>query len=1154
MSRARRAGAVYAQSMLIVRLLGGLMITADGVTVAAPRGRCAALLAWLALHTGMQPRGRVAARLWPDVMDESARRSLRTALGDLRGELGPLAGRHLLATRDEVGLGPDIRVDVRDFVAAAADGRLEEALEIGAAGELLPELDQEWVYEAREEHELRLAEVMEQLAIEAEERGDPGGAVEYTRRLVALDPLSEEHARSLMRRLALAEDRAAALTVFEQHRERLRIDLRMVPSAATRLLADEIRDSRGPTAGAVAAVATEVGRPSLPGPLALSAGAGPLVGRENELAALEAAWNAIRDGFPRLCLLTGEAGIGKSRLIAALAADVAAAGAPVLYGGCRESPRPPYGPFVDAISLDLRGLDRDTAMRRLDRSAGDLARIVPDLGDRFGSAAHVAGETPEGEQLRLFGAVGDYLQHTARPRALVVIEDIHWADAGTLALLGHIVRTAGGSILLVVSSRDVAPDLTSSLSKFFADIGTHPAVRRIGLSGLTQPDVEALLRAAADNAALDVAHTARMLHEATAGSPLFLREVVRELPADGLLLSVPVSATLRDHVAARFERVSEADGAALDAAAVLGSEFAARTCAQVLDRPLPDVLDALDRATGLGIVVPIPAAAGRFAFTHAVLREVRYEAIPAGRRMRLHHAAGTVLRAAGAPATDLARHFYASADLGDREDALLYARRAGELARERFAFADAAVYFEQADQLAAQLPGFTEHDLCELAIERGEALHRAGDPRHRAVLLKAAATARRLDDADLLTRAALALGEQGWTFSVGGAADDEIIRVTRDALGRLPGDATTSRARLTAMIAATVYLSDPEGSELGAAALTTARASGDPHALLEVLITAHWACFDPYDVEQRLAWAREARELAERLDNPAALGQALLMLAHDRLELGEVANARAAFDRVDRIADQLDAPYMRVFGPANRAPLAVLAGSLDEAERLISDFLPLARRIGFEPAIYFGGTKATVMVERGLWERGIAALERTVEDPTALSVVRARLAMLHARVGNVDEARRHLSYFTADDFAVLPRNMQWVLGLVMLADAATWLRDTDAAVRIRRLLEPLSGHAPWGATFTAIWPNDVALAQLCVVLGDHTRAHAYLDAAERICERENLVAHRVRVALYRAWARRDAGEAVDTRPALAAADASPCAGVAREGRLMGLAE
>jgi DNA-binding SARP family transcriptional activator len=301
----------------------------------------------------MQPRNRVAARLWPDVMDESARRSLRTALLDLRAALGPHAARHLLGTRDEISLGPDVRVDVRDFADAVAGGRLEEALAIGAAGELLPELDHEWIFEAREEHALRLAEVIERLAADAEHAGDVSTAVEHTRRLVTLDALSEEHARSLMRRLALAEDRAAALAAFEQHRERLRSELRMAPSAATRALADQIRDAGGP---APESPPDEAPRP-LPAPLALAAGAGPLIGRDEELAALEAAWEATADGVPRLCLLTGEAGIGKSRLVAELARQAADGGAPVLYGGCRESPRPPYGPFVDAISQDLRGLD-----------------------------------------------------------------------------------------------------------------------------------------------------------------------------------------------------------------------------------------------------------------------------------------------------------------------------------------------------------------------------------------------------------------------------------------------------------------------------------------------------------------------------------------------------------------------------------------------------------------------------------------------------------------------------------------------------------------------------------------------------------------------------------------------------------------------------
>ena len=139
---------------------------------------------------------------------------------------------------------------MREFAEAAAGRRLEEALEIAAAGELLPELDHEWVFEAREEHELRLVEVIERLAGDAEQRGELGAAVEYTRRLVSLDPLSEEYARALMRRLAHAEDRSAALAIFEQHRERLRSELRMAPSATTRALADEIRERRGCDDGA----------------------------------------------------------------------------------------------------------------------------------------------------------------------------------------------------------------------------------------------------------------------------------------------------------------------------------------------------------------------------------------------------------------------------------------------------------------------------------------------------------------------------------------------------------------------------------------------------------------------------------------------------------------------------------------------------------------------------------------------------------------------------------------------------------------------------------------------------------------------------------------------------------------------------------------
>jgi DNA-binding SARP family transcriptional activator len=227
--------------MLRIHAVGGFQVEVDGRDRTSPTpDRATALLAWLALNPGSHRRSAVAARFWPDVLDDSARASLRSALWSLRRRLGEDANGALVATRDHVGLSGEVWVDVAEARRLRAEGLLEDALALGD-GELLPGLEDEWAYDARDEHRGWMVALLEELAVGAEAKGDIRAAVELSRRAAALEPLAEDVHRSLMRRLADAGDRPAALTVYSELRTRLLKTLRIGPSDETRELAESFR-------------------------------------------------------------------------------------------------------------------------------------------------------------------------------------------------------------------------------------------------------------------------------------------------------------------------------------------------------------------------------------------------------------------------------------------------------------------------------------------------------------------------------------------------------------------------------------------------------------------------------------------------------------------------------------------------------------------------------------------------------------------------------------------------------------------------------------------------------------------------------------------------------------------------------------------------
>jgi DNA-binding SARP family transcriptional activator len=392
--------------VLEVRVLGGLAVEVDGRPVRLPAdARARELLGWLVVAPGLYARSALAGRLRPDVGEESARKTLRDAVYELRRAFGPAGRDAIVATRDQVGLEPAlVRADLWEFRRRVAAAELEAAVE-GRTGELLPGLDADWVLRARDEHAAELGRALASLAERSEAAGDLEGAVQWTRRRLEVEPLAEEAHRDLIRRLARAGDRPAALTAAAALAGRLRRELGVPPSAETRVLIEEVR--RGRVAGA----APEPARPPALPP-ALIRTATP-EGRRGTLGRLEQAWNHALGGVVRVALVTGEPGIGKTTVAGELARRVHAAGAAVLYGRCVEQVLVPFQPWVEALEGLLRDLPPGEAEHWLAAHEGALARLLPGRGGE-GAPEHGAPA-----RYLAFESVRGLLEHLAGTRPVL---------------------------------------------------------------------------------------------------------------------------------------------------------------------------------------------------------------------------------------------------------------------------------------------------------------------------------------------------------------------------------------------------------------------------------------------------------------------------------------------------------------------------------------------------------------------------------------------------------------------------------------------------------------------------------------------------------------------------------------------------------------
>jgi predicted ATPase len=451
---------------------------------------------------------------------------------------------------------------------------------------------------------------------------------------------------------------------------------------------------------------------------------GRLIGRQRELNQLRELWNRAQYGQGHLALLSGEPGVGKTRLAHEVMLYARLNGAMVLQGGCYEyEAATPYLPFVEALREWVHAQGADELREHLGATGPELAKLAPEIESKLGALTPNPTLSPNEERLRLFDNVARFLQTLAGEHGLLLfIDDLHWADQGTLGLLHYLLRNLRSERLLILGAyRGVELDRMHPLSAALVEWNRERLATRVSLGRLSLDDTGTLLAALFGQASVS-REFAEVLFRETEGNPFFIEEVVKSLIEQGQIyredgrwgrkeiteLAIPQS--VKEAIGRRLNRLSPGSTDVLHIAAALGKIFSFGELAAVIgtgvqppSRQENEMLDALDEAIAAQLIQS--ERDEQFSFTHDKIREVLYEELNPIRRRRLHQRIGEGLEELYAPnlaehVQDLAHHF---AESGDLAKGLRYSLMAAEKTRNLFAHDDALHYYEHARESAEAL-------------------------------------------------------------------------------------------------------------------------------------------------------------------------------------------------------------------------------------------------------------------------------------------------------------------------------------------------------------------------------------------------------------------------------------------------------------------
>jgi len=1109
-------------------LLGGLVVRDGGeaIDLGGPKQR--AVLAVLLLEAGRSvPAGRLIELVWGDDPPARAESSLQAYVSNLRRALEP--GRRpreeprVLVTRPG-GYAVDVdraQVDVTRFedlatrghaqlapgtasAAAAASTTLAEALALWA-GPLLPELaDEPWVVDAAARlGELR-ARVLEERFDAGLLLGEHAALVGPLTEAVAADPYRE----GLRSQLALALYRSGrqrdALGSLDEARAAL-AEVGLEPSRSLRRLEQDLLDQadhlEAPSAAPAPAPAPITGgRPVAPGRAAR-----PFVGRDAELELLVDALGSVGTGGGRPVVISGEPGIGKTRLVEELTAR--AGDAVVAWARCPESAaQAAYWPCVQiGRQLEEAGVV----------PAELVAGMLPD--------EDVLPDDPMADRLALHVSAAKLLASASRP-LVVVIDDLQWADPASLRvvefLAGELHRTG---TLLVATVRPVGAEASTPLIDCLAELARAPGEVRIDLSGLTSTAIERWLAerdASSDGAVAD------LVHDRTGGNPFFVGEVVELLAAEGRLSDVgaagrgtTVPAAVHDVVRRRVGRLAPDTQRLLTAASVVGRTFDVDVLGAVAGLGPVEVLDVLDPALESGLVTEHDTP-GRFQFAHALVADALTAELTAVRRARLHATtAGALLRLRGTELDEdvaaLAHHAYEGAAAGIADDAYTWSVTAARLATTRLAHEDAAEHWLRAArsvEVARPLDVPARH---EALVEAGLALLRVDAVAEAYVpLLEAMELALAAGDPALIVPPAAAMNIDGlWMAGEIAMSGVDVVGVLQRAVAALPDDERVGRALALGALAESGYwlLAPDELDRLSGDALQIARQLDDPDLLARTLHKRIQALWRAATFEARRDAVEELLALAETTpDDTDRQALAWYGAASISWEDGDVLLTAERVGRARGLAARTGTPALVTQLGFMEAAVLQARGEVQSADDLIEDAYELYRRTRRWAAEPFrAGHRLLGLMEHDRLDE-VVALAPLLMESVYGAVFGECVAYAFHELGASELAPA----VTADQ-PVLTDAWLFLGAATGAVHNRVSLGDMEVARALGAQLAPYAGRLAVVGTGPCLGSVDMALARIAQADGDEGAARAHLDASIDLLTRGGSVPWLVRSLLLR---------------------------------------